>query len=250
MITRILSALLLISLFAPLSGVIFESDDIHVISNHLHPQKRILLLFDIDNTIARSSSVLGSDEWNSYKLQELVAQGNSYLQAVHIHIPLFFQLMHELELELVDHRTADFIAHLQTQNHHVCALTARSRPIMERTVIQLQNVGINFVSSSPFSAKQYHDNCHCLDGIIFTDGTNKGIALDHVLKEHAHLHYDLVIFVDDKRKYLEEVETVLAAYGIEFVGIRYSRADHFVHAYDPAVADQLLEQWLAQKASV
>lgn len=244
---RLMIALTLLVSFVNTFGIIIESDDMHVICNHISENKRVLILFDIDNTIARTTDILGSDEWNSYKLQELVAQGLSYQEALDIHLPLFFQLTHELDLELVDAKTSLLIAQLQNQNHHVCALTARSHPIKDRTAIQLQNIGINFVGSCPFVAQQYHDTCHCMHGIIFTGGTNKGAALHKVLQAHDHLEYDVVIFVDDKRKYLDEVELMLASYDVEFIGIRYSAADHYIHSYDAALADQLLHAWQSNK---
>jgi len=240
----IISLLLLINIYS--LAIIIESNDIAAICQHIQPDKKVLILFDVDNTIARTLSSLGSDEWNTHMIQQGVNAGKEYRQAVEAHLPLYFQLMHALDLKPVDPMTPDFIIQLQSMNHHVCALTLRSLPLVERTAVQLNTIGIRFADSCPFTQQKYHDNCQCHEGIIFTGGGDKGVALSTIFTYHDHLTYDLVIFVDDKRRYLEQVEVILAQLGIQFVGIRYSYADDIVAQFDPEVTARLLQEWQNQ----
>jgi hypothetical protein len=60
-------------------------------------------------------------------------------------------------------------------------------------------------------------------GIVFTNTVSKGQALNAFLK-YAQFTPKKIIFIDDKRKYLESVEEIASAHNIPFMGIEYTAA--------------------------
>lgn len=111
------------------------------------------------------------------------------------------------------------------------ALTSRSLPLKERTIDQLQRLGVIF------SNMIEHDETGIqglealyAQGIIFCGSENKGAVLTSFLKQHGYAPKK-IIFIDDKHKYLDAVQEHASQHSIEFFGIRYSGCDQKVKNY-------------------
>ena len=142
----------------------------------------------------------------------------------------------------VEQETPAIIAQLQKSGVHVMALTARSLPMMHRTVEQLQAINIDLCPTG-FNIENNDLDINltkvakCYRGILFCNTNCKGRV---VLKFFELMGYrpKLVIFVDDKATNIIAVEKVLLENGIEkVIGIRYGRLDHKVENFDTDAAD-------------
>ncbi len=172
----------------------------------------------------------------------------------------------EVPQKLVEQETQRIIKALQAQGVKTMALTSvlagNIKGFKEKMVTlrrdQLQEMGIDFTKSfknfcrvMTFSTFQFYAEGHPLfyHGILSTNGegaASKGDVLVAFLK-HVGSHHEgkalkpgyypkIVVFIDDKKKHLENVKAALKAYNpsIQFLGIEYKGA----YAYAPQSISQ------------
>lgn len=229
----------------PCSAYIIEHNSITEVARHLEPNKKILILLDIDNTIAAPPSDLGSDQWfNDLVITICQQQGLEKKEAVQKGIELYHHIHAHIELKPIEAQTPSFIASLQKQNIPVLALTART--IIERTFQQLKTIAIDFrptaLSTKIFDLNLRHPALY-KQGIIFCGNNDKGTVLCAFL-DYIGYQPDKIIYVDDKEGNLKAVEQALQSRGIEFVGIRYSRLDERVKNINNAAVQKELADFL------
>lgn len=224
-------------------AVIFESNNITDILPYV--EQDTLVIFDLDDTIFRTPSMLGNDAWFNYQVETKVQQGFSYNQATQETLPLYMIIQYFSQLEIVDPKTPAFIADLQNKNIKVMALSARSIGLMETTKYELLNLGVFFAKNPPatseFSLGITH-KAYYSDGILFGANNNKGTLLLQFFDDIQY-HPNKVVFVDDKRSHLEAIESATQSRGITFVGLRYSAEDGRKASFDPGQAEQLLQEF-------
>ena len=226
------------------SAHIIEHDSITEVAHHLEPNKKILVLLDIDNTIAAPPSDLGSDQWFNDAVTIYQKQGLYPKEAVQKAILLYHHIHAHIELKPVEVGTTKFIASLQKQKIPVLALTART--IIERTFQQLEAIAIDFtptaLSTKVLDLSQQHPAFY-QQGIIFCGNNSKGTVFCAFLDRIGY-QPDKIIYVDDKEGNLKAVEQALQPRGIEFVGIRYSRLDERVKKLNNRAVQKELEDFL------
>lgn len=230
-----------------LSARIIETDQLHDVLIHLdEANEDTLIIFDIDNTLAAPAHELGSDQWFTHMYKKKMAEGMSVNEAIDAVLPLYYSIHFSIMLEPVEEIGTYLVRNLQAQGIKVIALTARSLPLMYRTIQQLAHIGIDF------SCANFVDGELSLDlalpskyknGIVFCGNNDKGYVLLHFF-DLVGFHPRKVIMVDDKLKNIAAVEKALEERGIEFVGLRYSRVDNKVENFDDAAADMQLHEFM------
>jgi len=225
--------LLLTLIFAPLNALIIESDDIRSILNHVydtHHHKEILVVLDIDNTIAHVAHGFGGDEWFGAMLNDHVSRGINFKTAVAEILPLYTRIQETIWLDPVQPETVQLIKFLQEIGVAVIALTARSTSLLERTIEQLKHLGID-LALNPLTQDDLDftltNPAYLRNGILFCGQNNKGELLTKFF-EAINYHPSKVIFVDDKQRYIEQVDAVMDGSNTDYVGIRYSHLDEKV----------------------
>lgn len=245
-LSKDLSVLIFVLCFNLNYALITESDHLATILDYIDPTKKTLVIFDIDNTLGHPAEELGSDEWFYDKVEQKKNEGFDELTAVYYILPQLFYVQFNIALEPTEKNIPDLIASLINQGIAVMALSTRSLPIVECTLEQLHNIGINFfmpdIDPSDRILPMLHP-CFYKDGILFSGANDKGESLNCFF-DSMNYHPEAVIFIDDKMKYLLSVEKVLQNHNIPFVGIRYSGCDERVKNFDPAKSDL---QWQALK---
>jgi hypothetical protein len=129
---------------------------------------------------------------------------------------------------LVDTRSPTVIRDLQNKKIPMTALTARDAYYHTQTEKQLSRFGISFAKSSPFE-NRIIKGCEHINGIIYTNGTSKGIVSEFLLE-------DAVLEVDDQRGYLDEIEADINTFNatmqkelglepIQFIGLHYTKCE-------------------------
>jgi hypothetical protein len=226
-----------------LYAVIFDSNNIADITPYI--EQDTLVIFDLDDTVFRTASILGNDAWFNYQVQQSTKNGLSFDQAVYAILPLYLVIQYFSQLEIVDPKTPAFIAELQNKNIKVMALSARSLGLCETTKYELLNLGVFFAKNAPsateFSLGITH-KAYYSDGILFGANNNKGQLLLQFL-DVINYRPHTVIFIDDKHSHLETIERATQSRGITFIGLRYSAEDEHKASFDPVEADRLLEEF-------
>lgn len=225
---------------ATICAEIIESNRLSIIRSYLAPG--CLVICDIDNTLAHPTGRIGSDEWFSYMLQYEQAQGLDFSHALQKVLPVYCEVQLHIGLQPTEKNAPQLLKSLQQEGVYLMSLTARSLPLVNRTITQLAEIGIDFSHNhvgpqillrelrAPYVYKR---------GILFSGQNNKGDALVDFLHQ-IDLVPSRVVFVDDKLKNLHDVEGALNKRGIPFYGIRYSKLDAYVAELDDEVIAQEL----------
>lgn len=207
------------------------------------PHKKILVAFDIDNTILRPTTQLGSEAWEDYGIEELQRKGISKEDAELVQNILWVAVQPSLTVVPVDPNVSKVIQKLQSSNIPVLALTARTTREVGLTKKQLENVGVdlsrqwkNYPASLDMSEAVFSD------GVLYTSFSNKkSDVLFKFLQKH-HLEPDLIIFVDNKSKHVNDISQAAQKRKIDYLGIRLNTTDDIYRSYDPEIGDA---QWKA-----
>jgi len=191
----------------------FEKDiDAYVKEN---PNDKILVVFDIDDTLLESAEFFGGDAWYNWSRGKPMSDenGNEIRIEEHDKMQCLFSKLGVM-FDLARHHPtekgiSDIVARLQ-KSHDVMALTSRSPDYRGGTERELAAAKIDFSSSHllpethgrayKFAAGGSSERkVSYVNGIVMSSGLNKGVILDDLLKNRldAAREYDAIFFVDD-----------------------------------------------------
>jgi hypothetical protein len=227
-------------LFSSVCAEIVQIRNIDECKDLIKPE--MLLVFDIDNTIMEPVQLLGSDQWFSYQIEENIKRGMSKQEGVMLALGQWVSIQNKTKVKPVELSTAQFIENLQKGGWKVMGLTTRGLEMATKTLEQLKSIGIDFDRAAPFSQEiifEHIQGAVYRGGVLFSIGTNKGPLLFQFFKQTGY-QPKKIFFVDDKEKYLRDVENHCAERQIPFVGIRYGFLDEKVKNLRPELAS---EQW-------
>jgi len=227
--------------------LIIESNTLETVLDYITPHT--LVIFDIDNTLARPAQELSSDEWFCHLVNTKMAEGHDYITSIYYALPATYYAQFNVALQATEISAASLIAGLIDHSIPTMALTTRSLFVSERTFVQLEDINIHFlapdISQDDLVLPMPHP-CFYKNSILFSGNNDKGEAL--ITFFHWMNYYPKkVVFIDDKMKYLLAVEKALKHYNIEFVGIRYAGCDDRVQTFDPAKAESQWRQLRTKK---
>jgi hypothetical protein len=221
------------------------SDTIEIL---LKSEKKLFVVFDIDDTLATPEYELGKSSWFYQELSNQQAQPNADKQKVlNDLIALYTHVHNYLPLKAVEVNTPLLVTNLQSRGIPCIALTARSL-LIKRTFEQLLPLGIDFTLCAPSTDNMIlSDNpelpaCY-MQGIIFNGDNNKGVTLLKYLRA-INFAPDHVIYVDDSIKQVQRVHDALEEASISCTGFRYNYMDEENKNFNLAEAQQQLAAFL------
>lgn len=228
---------LIFSFFAIVSqlyGTIVEVAHFSEIRSHV--DKNTLVLLDIDDTLLIPTQMLGCDEWFQYRYNEHKALGVSL--ALEKTLAEWEAIRHLTKMEIVEMGTDEIVRELQ-QEFSVMGLTTQGLALATRTSQQLKENSLDLSLSAPSG----EDHCVSIGGhavlyrkgILFTSGQAKGESL-FKLCEKIGIEPARIVFINDKKEHLQDIETAAQRRGVEFIGLRYGFSDERKKAFDPKIA--------------
>jgi hypothetical protein len=196
----------------------------------VNQKRKVLLVSDLDNTIIRPISTIGSDVWFWYSQQnehvDDVIDKLSMLYAI-----LQFQSVETKEtdrfVETIDElSSASIKTNTITPIKYFC-LTARNVKFHGYTIMHLHKTNYDKVLIRPnmleFNKNMYimmKENSNIpivryIDNICFTSGEDKGTILSNILKEYSEHNktndeFDLLLFIDDSKTNIDSVHSKLS----------------------------------------
>lgn len=225
-------------LSATLSAEIVEIKHMDELNRYL--DGNTLIVFDIDNTLIEPVQTLGSDQWFEHRVKELVEQGSTLDDALTETRYEWNSIQGVTQVSAVEEQTAPLVKRLQQEGYAVMGLTTRSMGISLLTKHQLRQVGIDLRTTAPTHGEVYMHNGRgtiFTDGVLFTSATNKGMAFEKFIRA-LNLAPKRVIFVNDKRSHLEELEFCCNKHKIPYIGLRYGYLDEKVAQFSGELAQQ------------
>lgn len=218
-----------------LSAEIIEIDKIEEILPYV--DQDTLVVLDIDDTLMVTAQMLGGDCWFRHFLKEQVSKGFSFEEALAKVLPDYMLFQHRTKVLPAENQTAAIVHQLQ-RKAKVIGLTTRSTELVYRTVQQLKTLDID-LNKNPLINKELQVSTDFslfyVEGILCTQVRHKGDALKKLCDHLAYLPKK-VIFVNDKLKYVEQLEETFAPLGIPYIGFRYGGCDEQCMVYNPQVA--------------
>lgn len=222
------------------NAVIIETAKIHDILPYI--QEDSLVLLDLDDTLIDSTTYFGSGPWRQ-RVREQVARLEKENKIPKIqtakHITSFsryYVTMRPVE----DEETRNLLTYLKEKDIQHLILTARSKSFLDSplndwfakiTFKQLETAQISIPETTlPFPDEIY------AKGILFSGVDEKGQFLKDLFEQMGY-YPQKIIFVDDKKEVLEDLERELTPIGIEFTGFWYRAVDNFWQGYDPLIGD-------------
>jgi len=243
--------------------------------NHKYGSDKVLVVFDIDNTILAAKSELGSDQWFSWQEKLLFSKSKDpklisrdFSELLKAQGLLFYaEGMRRPEGKL----TSQTIRKIQGAKNFVFALTSRGRQFAYQTIRELLENNIRFETAPKFIKRFYlpqtafnpssvfkeygfkkkdkkrfklgkSREVQYLDGVFYTSGLHKGVMLKIFIKE-ANLFPKAIVFMDDKKKHTERVQDVFKDSGINVVTYRYGREDSRVKAFNKSTKATVSKEW-------
>jgi len=218
-----------------------EVFEFKVLKNYI-ADKDTLIALDLDNTLIepKGNDGLGGEAW----ITAMMKAGKVREQIS----PLFDSLQNKfIKPKLVESYMADEIKSLQKKGVKVIGITGRTKSVADQTVKNLKKLGIKFYNLKASVNNIFKYPCTLKKGILFCDQNSKGEVLKEVLKQTK---YPLrIIAMDDKKKYLVEMEEAVAEINktiknkIEFFGLHYLRLNNQVATFDLEKANSHLKKF-------
>jgi hypothetical protein len=237
-------------------NLLAETDDLAMVSDTAlqladrHGRDRVLVVFDIDNTLLAMEQGLGSDQW--YYWQKDLAAGDP-CSTLRVQDLLKAQgaLFYASAMRPTQPDAALQVRRLQDAGLTVIALTSRGPEFNLQTFRELRRNGISFWPSALPPARGFpalfvpeggKREALYQEGVFLTAGQHKGAMLKALLDKTGSASPAVIVLADDKAENLQAVMETFKGSGTAVHAWRYSREDANVTALD---TQQAAAQWEA-----
>ncbi len=230
--------LICFSLASYLNGEIIETKNFKEITHHIHPETLVIL--DIDDTLLVPVQTLGTDAWFLSRLDHHFQLKKDHFLALDQALAEWEAIRHITNVKIVEEGTEEIINDMQKENIVIMGLTTQGLALATRTVVQLKSLSIDLSKTAPSDQDSYFINGQngvlYRQGILFTSGTSKGEALIKLL-DMINYHPKDVVFINDKKNNLQDVEKSVELRNMHFIGLRYSYSDQRVANFNQEIAE-------------
>lgn len=207
-----------------------------------------LVILDLDNTTMMPPQTLGGEEWFDYFVEKRMSEykklGMSEAQAKEKAIDKglveWNQFHKNARVIPVESETPKLISEIQAKGALTMALTARPFELGESTVSQLKSIGIELqkstVSTKMIKVPGKNKATFYKGALLVGPKNNKGEVLAQFLKLIS-FKPKKIIFVDNKKHHVENVEKALADSKISYFGRRYGASDKKISSMNKDVLE-------------
>jgi len=227
-----------------------ETDDLTVISDHAlqladrYGKDRVLVVFDIDNTLLAMEQGLGSDQWYDWQ-KELQKDDPCSNMLVSDRLAVQGALYFASAMRPTQPDAAEQLRRLQDAGLTVIVLTSRGADFRLQTFRELRRNGFSLWPNAlpprhgypePFIPEGGTRPALYEDGVYLTAGQHKGDMLKALLDKTGAAYPAVVVMADDKKRNLRAVMETFAGTGTSIHAWRYNREDAAVAALDRSAA--------------
>lgn len=213
-------------------------------------------LVDLDNTMYEAKQALGHTLWFYDVLQEKMQKGMTRDEGIRDTYPDWIKTQRVCAVQPLEEDFIPSLISLQNRGIVVMGLTHRQPSVASSTLLQVGSLGFDFEKTAPskdsFVVPSKHATLY-VGGILFvSDYNKKGDILIPFLSMIKQMPKK-VVFIDDKRKNVEELEVEMAKLGVDYVGVYYSAIDHAKPVYSRELADfqyQFLDKIMSNEAAM
>ncbi len=257
----------------------YETDDLAKVYNEIDSKikefgkKRVLAVFDIDNTLLVINQDLGSDQWFAWQSRKI--KEGDFTNTVAKSFDSLLKVQEKLYALSGTHPTQNdaalIIKKLQSKGVAVIALTARGHDYRNSTQRELAKNDISFKPSAigvnagfagkyiPYSLFNLEGsgltkeeavswrlgkgrNVSYGDGVFMLAGQHKGAMLRTLLYKTRE-KFDAIIFVDDKAKNTTHMTQGFEKTNIFLTTFRYTKEDANVASFNSSAKKRAIQDW-------
>lgn len=212
-------------------------------------------LVDLDNTMFEAKQALGHANWFYDEMQQRLQNGMSRDEAIRDTYPSWIKIQQVCPVKPLEEEFVPSLITLQNRGVVIMGLTHRQPSVAQSTLRQVDSLGFDFIKTAPskesFTVSASHPTQY-LQGILFVGDYNKKgdvfLPFLSIIKQTPKK----IVFIDDKRKNVEELEHALTNYGIEYIGVYYTAIEHAKPVYTRELAEyqsKFLDKILSNEAA-
>lgn len=221
-----------------LHAEIVEIKNFNEIVDYIHPET--LFVVDIDDTLLIPVQTLGTDVWFLSRLDHHFQIKKDRFLALDRALAEWEAIRHITNVKIVEEGTDEIINEMQKSNIVMMGLTTQGLGLTDRTIVQLKSLSIDLSKTAPSIQDCYFINGHngvlYRQGVLFTSGTSKGEALIKFL-DTINYYPKHIVFINDKKTHLQDVEKSVELRNMNFIGLRYSYSDQRVANFCKEIAE-------------
>lgn len=211
-------------------------------------------LVDIDNCLFEAAQALGHANWFYDEMQKTMERGKSREEAIAEAYPGWIKTQKVCKVKPLEEGFVPVLQELQKRGVPIMAVTHRQPSVADSTVKQVHSLGFDFLVTAP-SKESFvvaaHSPTLYRQGILFVSDYNKKIdVFENFLKE-IQKSPKKVVFIDDKRKNVEELEKLASR--LEYIGVHYTAIEHTEPLYSREIAEfqsRFLDQIMSNEAAL
>jgi len=197
-------------------------------------------LVDLDNTMFEAKQALGHANWFYDEMQQRLQKGMTREEAIRDTYPGWIKTQQACPVKPLEEDFVPSLIALQNRGILVMGLTHRQPSVAQSTIQQVASLGVDFITTAPsknsFEVPAANPTLYS-QGILFVSDYNKKGDVFMPFLSMINKTPKKVVFIDDKRKNVEELEQTLAKYGIEYIGIYYTAIEHTKPVYSRELAE-------------
>lgn len=212
-------------------------------------------LVDLDNCMFEAAQALGHANWFYDELQKKLEKGMSREEAIAEAYPDWIKTQKVCKVRPLENQFVPTLQALQRKGIPIMAVTHRQPSVANSTIKQINSLDFDFLVTAPsqdsFSVDAKSSTLY-LKGVLFVSDYNKKIDIFEKFLNVINKHPKKIVFIDDKRKNVEELES-LAKYGIEYIGVHYTAIEDVKPIYNRQIAEfqyKFLDQIMSNEAAV
>lgn len=196
--------------------------------------KDTLMLWDIDNTIMQPIDIAGSDSWFSYRFSEIQKKEKDKNIAISQLLDEQYLSWQENKFTPIEDSSVAVVCATQEIAKHTISVTARGILCCYNTIHWLRKLGISLMDKKftnciiPTEKKDRYDNLFFsghpgfAHGIMFCGGMDEGMLIEKLFKIYPDLKSNDIVFVNDTKSRLEEVQRYCLKNNIKYTGLHYT----------------------------
>lgn len=214
------------------------------------------LVLDLDHTIYEGKEALGHSDWISNIIDKKVEEEGLTLQeSIDISYPEWIQAKKRSSVKPVEEGFIRALLDIQKSNIVIMGLTQQRPDLAPVTIRDLFSLDWSFLPTAPSSNTFNIPTIRPVtytEGILFVgDYNKKGETFCKFLAIIGQKPLKIV-FMDDKRKHVEEMEQACNEQGIDYIGIHYTAINFSEKVYYPEIAElqrKLMYQTISNEAA-
>jgi len=198
------------------------------------------LLVDLDNTLFEAQQAFGHANWFYDEMKKKLQNGLSQEEAIRDIAPIWTRAQQICSVKPLEEDFIPTLISLQNRGIIIMGLTHRQPAVAEATIRQIASLGFDFLKTAPHKDSLVipaKGPTLYVKGVLFVnDCHEKGDVFIPFLSMINQVPQKIV-FVDDKRKNVEELEQTTSKHDIEYVGVYYTAIERVTPVYSRKIAE-------------